>query len=189
MIDSTDNHKRFRREGSPVLRGELAAAAVKQFMNGKREAGGQHQRLVTIKLSAPRWVKVAVSRIHADLQIDDWRTKVAREAFEAIAAASPNTRTEEIEEDFTQDTDSHRQNLLGWLGSSEERIAYCDQALRNATQPASLTGIIKDAQVIELKEIFREISSTLEEEQYKLEAKAGTLAPSSGLAVVVPAGT
>jgi len=136
MIHSTDNNTYMRHWGQcPMLRAELAAEAVKQFINGKRETGGQHQRPVTIKLSAPQWAILAVSRAHADLVVNDWRYKVARQAFEAIADADPHTSMQEIAEGFQRDTTSRASSATARCGAASGLHSDQQHPRRAPAQP------------------------------------------------------
>ena len=186
MSYETDRYTGYRFDGCRQLRRELAAQAAAQFINGIRDAGGEHQRAVTIKPSAPAWVKKASRAVQHDHEIDDIRSAMAREAFRAIAEAQLTVRIEKIAEGFAQGTATYNADLLRWLGSHIERPGYCYQALHEGRQPEDTFSLIRAGQALELGDVFQRVARSIEDEQYRRELRAGTLKPESGL-VLLPA--
>ena len=184
MVFENGQPQGYRHDGSRQLRRELATQAAAQFINGLREPGGEFQRAITLKRNAPAWVKETFRAVQHGPQIDDWRSRTAREALHTIAEAPLHASIDQVEAQFAKATDTYNADLLRWLGSDTERPGYCDEALHEGLRPESLFQMLGAGQALELREIFQRVARAIEDEQYRRELKAGTLNPESGLALI-----
>lgn len=104
---------------------------------------------------APERVIDLVREAHGDFLPDDYRYEYIKESLELIAQD-----VEDAEESLEADT--YNADLLKWVSSNLNRMAYVDQALEEC-KCAFLGEYLAIGQLTERQEVFTLVLSSLEE--------------------------
>lgn len=123
-------------------------------------------RMTVLKHDAPAWLKEAVEQTHRTLDAhrepDEFKYDAARRAVDAIAA-NPHSDMNEIEECFATDTDTGMADLMDWAESHPARLGYCRRILGPDRMTAwSISDLLRQAQALELREVFQTMRAALE---------------------------
>lgn len=148
----------------------IAADALAYFETARRTTDDESCTFVKLKESAPGWLRDAVREAHGDMLPDDYKFRMAHEACETIAEVGEFGDMAEIEQEFADKADTYTSDLLTWLGSSYQRLSYCDAAISDhGTTRTDMSEIISRGQMMEREEVFGVIREAIENQQIEQE--------------------
>ena len=129
---------------------EVAKDALTYF-----ETDGEH---IKLKDSRPNWVYQMVYEAHNGMFPDDFKYEYVKDALSLLSETNSDNARELIESDI------YTSDLLLWLASNANRLAYCDEAAGEFGCPAEaeMTERISLGQHWEREEVFGYVLSALE---------------------------
>lgn len=127
---------------------DLAAEASRHFERRERESGAE---FVALKEGAPEWLHQLVQDAHGDMMPDDWRYQLTERCVDAIA---DHENADDARDGLEPSIYTHE--LCDWLGSSNSRYSYCDEARAEGlvSDDASMIDRMQAGQLQELGEVF-----------------------------------
>jgi hypothetical protein len=130
---------------------ELAKYMLTFLTTGKRDNG---ETFVKQREHAPDWVDQVCREAHGDMLPDDYRYSFIQEALEAIVN-SDSLDDAEIEADI------YTHDLINWLGSTNSRYCYVDDARSEFGHADSVIDEIRQGQLMEKREVLDTIINEL----------------------------
>jgi hypothetical protein len=115
--------------------------------------------------NAPAWVRDMVRDAHCGMVPDDWRYATILEALNHIAECADTEDILDSSHDFADlACDVYSSDLLCWVASSLQRVAYVDNALEEFGHgDRTLLGLLQMGQYYEATEIYDEVLAALRE--------------------------
>ena len=142
----------------PATISDLAREAAAAFTHGTRDcqaAPGSPVRV--LRPETPEWVRDMVHDAHIGMCADDWAYRMIESACDWLIDNDPDPdafANSEVSE-YTYD-------LIRWLGSHRNRLAYTDEAAGAGRMP--ITERIAEGWCAEAREIFSTVLQCLERE-------------------------
>lgn len=99
---------------------QILARESRQFLVRKDTPRGS---IVTMADNAPKWFAQLVQDAHGQMLPDDWKYQCIQCALDDFAECED---PEDVIANLEEDIETH--SLLKWLGSSNLRVGYCDDA-------------------------------------------------------------
>lgn len=130
----------------------LAKEASQYMTTDKRPDGSTFWRTAD---DCPEWVTDMIHDAHGDMMPDDYRYRWVSYALEAFQNYDDAERAiDEIAPDV------YNYDLLQWVASNLNRMAYVDEAMENGAK--SLSDALMWAQSDEMREVYSAVLSFLE---------------------------
>ena len=140
---------------------ELAGIAYDQFETRTRD--GSDESFVTLKDTAPDWLRELVHEAHGDMLPDDWRYECIQDALGFI---HDNDADEDSSHEFAdQAVDVYTGSRLAWLASHLNRPNYCDEAADEGlvSPDTDIVTRIGVGQYMEAQEVYASVVSSLQD--------------------------
>jgi len=111
---------------------EKATLALSYFTTGERISTDTGRAIVIPKDDKPEWIAELCHAAHGDFMPDDWRYEMIQDALTELAESDEPDAWNIEPPIYTFD-------LLKWLSSNLNRVAYCDDA---AGEFGAVSGIV-----------------------------------------------
>jgi len=140
---------------------ELAAEVLTHFKRGDLETPGIGRIFIHAD-DCPQWIIDMCHDAHGDMMPDDWRYEFIGDALTSLSDESVDS-----DESFGEWLDNayiHYHEHLAWLSSRNDRMYYCDDAVKEyGMESSNMDTRIKLGMDTELREVFAIVRDALQE--------------------------
>ena len=140
---------------------EAATEALSYFETKQRDNG---ESFVSLRDGHPEWVEDMVREAHGDMLPEDWRYKAIEEVITAISE-NEYEGEDDANDSASEVCDSlvsvYTHELTQWLASSNARIGYLDEAVREAVKEDGASILLMQAQYREYMEVYSSVVQSL----------------------------
>jgi len=132
---------------------EKATEALTWFTTGERISTDTGRAIVIPKDDKPEWITELCHKAHGDFMPDDWRYEMIHDALTELAESDEPDAWNIEPPIYTFD-------LLRWLSSNLNRVAYCDEA--EGQRDSGMVESMMAGYNSEQREVYGTVESFLE---------------------------